>query len=128
MEFEKRCIVCGKSFLAANSLYCLCSNECRAKRKLVYKNRYEKTHAEAIREQNRKRDKKYREQHKKKYRCKTCGTVLLNGCQKYCLDCLLRAYQSKEQRPWAYAVLCCRGYDKETIISEIEERQKNDGT
>ena len=62
MKFTKTCIVCGKSFLAANPLYCICDDECRAKRKTVYKKRYEKTHAEAIREQNRKRNKKYREQ------------------------------------------------------------------
>ena len=62
MKFKKTCIVCGKSFLAANPLYCLCSNDCRAKRKTVYKKRYEKTHAEAIREQRRKRNEKYREQ------------------------------------------------------------------
>ena len=67
MKVKKTCIVCGKSFLAANPLYCLCSNDCRAKRKTVYKKRYEKTHAEAIREQKRKRNEKYREQHKKKY-------------------------------------------------------------
>lgn len=61
MKVKKTCIVCGKSFLAANPLYCLCSNDCRAKRKTVYKKRYEKTHAEAIREQKRKRNEKYRE-------------------------------------------------------------------
>lgn len=62
MKIEKVCVVCGKSFLAANPLYCICNDECRAKRKTVYKKRYEKTHAEAIREQNRIRNKKYREQ------------------------------------------------------------------
>lgn len=122
MKFKKTCVVCGKSFLAANPLYCICDDECRAKRKTVYKKRYEKTHAEAIREQNRKRNKKYREQHKNKYHCKTCGTVLPNGCQKYCLDCLLRAYQSAETHYWAAGVLRCRGYDKVAIDSEIEER------
>lgn len=65
MIIEKVCIVCGKSFLAANPLYCICDDECRAKRKTVYKKRYEKTHAEAIREQRRKRNEKYREQHTK---------------------------------------------------------------
>lgn len=122
MKVKKTCIVCGKSFLAANPLYCLCSNDCRAKRKTVYKKRYEKTHAEAIREQNRKRNKKYREQRRKKYHCKTCGTVLPNGCQKYCLDCLLRTYQSEEQRSWAKDVLHSRGYDETMIDSEIAER------
>lgn len=126
MKIDKTCIVCGKSFLAANPLYCLCSNDCRAKRKAAYNKRYEKEHI--TREQKRKRNKKYREQHKKKYHCKTCGTVLPNGCQKYCLDCLLRAYQSKEQRSWAKDVLHSRGYDKEAIINEIEERRKNDRT
>lgn len=58
MKIEKVCVVCGKSFLAANPLYCICNDECRAKRKTVYKKRYEKTHAEAIREQNRIRNKK----------------------------------------------------------------------
>ena len=96
MKVEKTCVVCGKSFLAANPLYCLCSNDCRAKRKTVYKKRYEKTHVEAIREQRRKRNEKYREQHKNKHHCKTCGTVLPNGCQKYCLDCLLKEYQKAE--------------------------------
>lgn len=75
MIIEKVCIVCGKSFLAANPLYCICDDECRAKRKTVYKKRYEKTHAEAIREQRRKRNEKYREQHKKKYHCKTCYSM-----------------------------------------------------
>ena len=42
MKVKKTCIVCGKSFLAANPLYCLCSNDCRAKQKTVYKKRYEK--------------------------------------------------------------------------------------
>lgn len=74
MIIEKVCIVCGKSFLAANPLYCICDDECRAKRKTVYKKRYEKTHAEAIREQRRKRNEKYREQHKKKYHCTTVAT------------------------------------------------------
>ena len=105
MKVEKTCVVCGKSFLAANPLYCLCSNDCRAKRKTVYKKRYEKTHAEAIREQRRKRNEKYREQHKNKHHCKTCGTVLPNGCQKYCLDCLLKACQKAETHSWAVGVL-----------------------
>ena len=122
MKVEKTCVVCGKSFLAANPLYCLCSNDCRAKRKTVYKKRYEKTHAEAIREQRRKSNEKYRERHKNKHRCKTCGTVLPNGCQKYCLDCLLKAYQKAETHSWAAGVLRCRGYDKVAIDSEIEER------
>lgn len=126
MKIDKTCIVCGKSFLAANPLYCICSDECRHKRKAVHDKRYRETHVEAIREQIRKNNKKYREKHKKKYHCKTCGTVLPNGCQKYCLDCLLRAYQSKEQRPWAKDVLHSRGYDKEAIINKIEERRKND--
>ena len=124
MKVKKTCIVCGKSFLAANPLYCLCSNECRAKRKLVYKNRYEKTHAKAIKEQRKKRNIKYYEQHKKKSYCKICGMPLSHGNQKYCLKCLLKTYQNEKTRSWAYAVLRCRGYDKETIISEIEERQK----
>lgn len=119
MKIEKTCVVCGKSFLAANPLYCLCSDDCRAKRKAAYDKRYKKTHAEAIREQM----KKYKGRYKKKYYCKTCGTVLPNGCQKYCLDCLLRAYQSEEQRSWAKDVLHSRGYDEVMIESEIAERK-----
>lgn len=30
MKIDKTCIVCGKKFIAANSGYCLCSDECRA--------------------------------------------------------------------------------------------------
>lgn len=57
MKIEKTCIVCGKSFLAANPLYCICSDECRHKRKIAYNKRYEKAHIEAIREQKRKSKK-----------------------------------------------------------------------
>lgn len=118
MKIEKTCVVCGKSFLAANPLYCLCSAECRAERKAAYGKRYKKTHAEAIREQM----KKYKGRYKKKYYCKMCGIELPNGCQKYCLDCLLNAYQSEERRLWAKDVLHSRGYDEVMIESEIAER------
>ena len=128
MKIEKTCIVCGKSFLAANPLYCICSDECRRKRKAVYDKRYSETHAEAVKKQRKRYYEKYWEQHKKKCYCKICGALLPHGMQKYCLDCLLNAYQNAETHSWASSVLCCRGYDKEAVISEIEERQKNDGT
>lgn len=128
MKIEKTCVVCGKSFLAANPLYCICSDECRRKRKAVYDKRYSETHVEAVKKQRKRYYEKYWEQHKKKCYCKICGALLPHGMQKYCLDCLLNAYQNAETHSWASSVLCCRGYDKEAVISEIEERQKNDGT
>lgn len=69
MKFKKTCIVCGKSFLATNPLYCLCSNDCRAKRKTVYKKRYEKTHAEAMREQRSNEDHLRTCRRCKQYQC-----------------------------------------------------------
>ena len=83
MKIEKICIVCGKPFTAANPLYCLCSNDCRAKRSVAHSKKYKETHAEMGRKQNKKRNERYQEQHKKKYHCKICGTELPNGSQKY---------------------------------------------
>lgn len=120
MKIEKTCIVCGKPFTAANPLYCLCSDECRAKRKAVYSKNYRKVHAETISAQRRKYYEKYHQ--KKKYRCKICGAELPNGSQKYCLNCLLKAYQISVTHSWAAGVLYCRGYDKTMIDSKIAER------
>lgn len=118
MKVKKTCIVCGKTFVATNPKYCLCSEPCRRKRRNAYGRRYKNTHAELIRKQR----KKYADLHKKKYHCKTCGEELPNGCQKYCIKCLLKAYQSEETRSWAANVLCSRGYNKEDIYEEIAER------
>ena len=59
-----------------------------------------------------------------------CGAELPHGRQQYCLNCLLKDFiKAKEEGKkahnhlfTAYARLSSRGYDKEAITTEIEER------
>ncbi len=86
--------------------------------------KYRIKNKEKIREKERKRYI-----HKISY-CKICGVKLPHGSQQYCLDCLLKDYiKAKEECKkghnhlvTAYAHLNSRGFNKELIELEIEER------
>ena len=62
--------------------------------------------------------------------CKICGVELPHGKQQYCLNCLLKDYiKAKEECKkghnhliTAYSRLNNRGYDRELIEYEIEQR------
>lgn len=83
--------------------------------------------------------KKYKREHPEKVKiyykrkisyCKICGVELPHGKQQYCLDCLLKDYiKAKEECKkdhnhliTAYSRLNSRGYDRELIEYEIEQR------
>lgn len=128
MKIDKTCIVCGKNFIAANSGYCLCSDECRAiRRKQIgrpYNREWCKIHADKRRKESRERQRK----HSKKSYCKICNAPLPHGNQKYCLDCLLKAYQNAATHSWAAGVLNSRGYDSEEVKYTIAERRKDESS
>ena len=56
--------------------------------------------------------------------CAICGAVLPNGCQTYCLDCLLKGfkYTEGEERKVAAHRLRNRGFTPPEIWREIEKR------
>ena len=68
------------------------------------------------------------EKNQRKYRiksyCKICGVKLPHGRQKFCLECLLKSYKGNdiEKHRRARDILYCRGYDREMIEDECEER------
>ena len=83
--------------------------------------------------------KKYKREHPEQVKtyykrkisyCKICGVELPHGRQQYCLDCLLKDYIAAKEEckkghnhlVTAYARLNSRGYDRELIEYEIEQR------
>lgn len=57
--------------------------------------------------------------------CAVCGKKLPNACQKYCIECLLKAYKygaDFQTRKVAFHRLNCRGYTVHQIWREIDER------
>ena len=67
----KKCIVCGKEFEVVNSRYCLCSDECRKKRRAELEMKYlsDPVIVERRRIQSRERSRK----NAKIILCKICG-------------------------------------------------------
>ena len=86
--------------------------------KLLFLGETTKINKEKIRDKERKRYI-----HKKSY-CKICGVKLPHGRQKFCLECLLKSYKGIDIEKYRRArdILYCRGYDKEMIEDECEER------
>lgn len=109
----KECKWCGKAFEAVPPCKKYCCEECRKEVKKIYKREQVKTYY--------KRKISY---------CKICGVELPHGRQQYCLNCLLKDYIAarKESRKahnhliTAYSRLNSRGYDRELIEYEIEQR------
>ena len=68
---KKQCIVCGKEFEVVNSRYCLCSDECRKKRRAELEMKYssDPVIVERRRIQSRERSRK----NAKIILCKICG-------------------------------------------------------
>lgn len=56
--------------------------------------------------------------------CEICGIELPHGRQKICLECLLKSYKGNDIEKYrrARGILYCRGYDREMIEDECEER------
>lgn len=112
----KLCKWCGKAFDPVPPCKKYCCEECR---KAVRK-KYKREHPEQV---------KTYYKHKISY-CKICGVELPHGKQQYCLNCLLKDYiaAKKESRKahnhliTAYSRLNNRGYDRELIEYEIEQR------
>ena len=112
----KECKWCGKAFEAVPPCKKYCCEECR---KAVRK-KYKREHPEQVKTYY-KRKISY---------CKICGVELPHGRQQYCLDCLLKDYiKAKEECKkghnhliTAYSRLNSRGYDRELIEYEIEQR------
>ena len=119
--YDKICKVCGGSFKAVNNHYVICSEECRKKylrdksriRSKIY---YHTLHGKI------QRKNWYKKNHTPVAKfCLSCGDPLPDGRQTYCIDCLLRDYKYGN-RAVAAQRLACRGYDKEMILTEIEDR------
>ena len=109
----KECKWCGKAFEAVPTCKKYCCDECRKEVKKKYKREHAKTYY--------KRKISY---------CKICGVELPHGKQQYCLNCLLKDYikAKKECKKGhnhlitAYSRLNNRGYNRELIEYEIEQR------
>ena len=118
--YDKICVVCGKPFQAPNPRYIVCSDECRKVRSRYLqhkkaKNRYEREKAH--------RQKYDRERYTPVVKfCHSCGDVLPDGRQTFCLRCLVNDFMhgDYEHRRSAYRRLALRGYTKVDIISEAE--------
>ena len=116
----KECKWCGKAFEAVPPCKKYCCDECRKAGVKEVKKIYKREHPEKVKTYY-KRKISY---------CKICGVELPHGKQQYCLDCVLKDYikakeenrKTHEHLVTAYARLSCRGYDKEMIEYEIEQR------
>lgn len=93
---DKICNICGKSYQSNYACSKYCSNNCR---KIATRNQYKSV----------------------KRKCDTCGDILPDGRQRWCIDCLLRDYK-RNKSAQAYHRLENRGYTKESIILEIKKR------
>ena len=96
LEYNFKCVVCGRSFksFCHNAKYCTikCRNEI-LKRKRNPKRKF----------------------------CSTCGKELADGRQTWCLECLLLDYQNTHSSI-SYKRLCNRGYDRIIIEEELKKR------
>lgn len=69
---KKRCIVCGKEIEVANSRHCLCSDECRKKRRVELEMKYSSDPVKRERRRIYNRNR-YRKNALKIIPCKICG-------------------------------------------------------
>lgn len=124
MPYEIVCKICGKPITTINPRYTICSDECRKINNRQNGRNWALNNPGKI----SAKSKKYHETHyiSQVHYCKKCGGKLENNRQSYCMDCLLDAYQQKRTHSWAQSVLLSRGYDKEAVLFEIEERVKHD--
>lgn len=115
------CTECGKCFDSPNSNYKTCSTKCRTERSKRTNNQRMAIYRDTT------INKYYRQVYYKEHYvpvikvCKSCGTVLDDGRQNFCLDCLLKDYLHGDHNT-ARQRLACRGYDKAMILEEIRIR------
>ena len=123
---EKNCKICGKPFLAKQSNYLICSDECRKINEKYHRNRLSKRYDKDYRRARYGKGTDWYAKHYVKTRvikhCKVCNCELPNGHQTYCLNCLLDMWANGNKK-YAMHVLSCRGYDKTMILDEIAERR-----
>lgn len=119
--YDKICPICSRKFQAVNPLYKYCSDKCRKKVEVLIKrksalNYYRSTTGKI------KRKQYYIQHHQPviKY-CKSCGKLLEDARQTWCIECLLSDYIYNKSAI-AYQRLSCRGYDKAMILDEAETR------
>lgn len=116
---KKICPVCGKVFDAKNPRYKYCTRECARTQWRVQNLKY--NHSDKGRKAARLRErKKARQRYLANPKlCASCGTPLPNGCQTYCIDCLLRDYKQNRTKK-AYQRLSCRGFGAQEIWELIK--------
>ena len=119
----KACKWCGKEF---ESYHCACKYCCKECAKKAHKRQmadWQVLH----REERAKSGKRRYNEKKIKKKCRTCGVELPNNSQKWCLDCLLKEYiksiGTSQEHQRITVILASRGYNKEMIMNEIEERK-----
>ena len=113
----KRCAICNEEFCAKSGRYNYCSDECRK----IGKYNNNKKYIERCKAAGKAYWTNYAYKPVVKH-CKKCGTVLPDGRQTWCLDCLLLDYKLNKS-PKAYQRLSLRGFTKTTILEEIRNRR-----
>lgn len=114
----KLCKWCGKAFEPNSKHKKYCCVECAKNGMKKNQRKYRIKNADEIRQ---KAAAKYI---RKISHCEICGVELPHGRQKFCLECLLKSYKGDDIEKYrrARSILYCRGYDKEMIEYECEER------
>ncbi len=114
--YDKKCIVCGKSFKAKSPRYKTCSPKCHHENKKAYSRAYDVKYR-----QRRKFNPSHYQRVMKP--CAICGEPLQDSRQTRCLPCLIKMALScnPKERERARANLNCRGYDVEAIMLEAEK-------
>lgn len=118
----KTCKWCGKAFEVDYTFRKYCCKECAKAADKIVRLEYKNKNEDKIKKRQREYYKKH---HKRKISyCKMCGVELPHGKQEYCLNCLLKDYKHSagKAHTTAYSRLSNRGYDKEMIEYEIEQR------
>lgn len=119
--YDKICPICSRKFQTVNPRYKYCSEKCREKAEVLRKRKSASTYYHTTTGKI-KRKQYYIRHHQPVIKCcKSCGKLLDDARQTWCMECLLVDYIYNKSAI-AYQRLSCRGYDKAMILEEAKIR------